>query len=338
MATPAATLHQQLLDRRQRLTGIVRRGNAGPQLEGLLHDVDAALARVAAGTYGICETCGDSIEADRLVADPLVRFCIDHLTPVEARALEDDLDLAGRVQRTLLPPSLLVDHGWEMAYHYQPLGLVSGDYCDAVRVDGSDEGLVLLLGDVSGKGVAASMLMAHLHASMRTLAGFDLPMARLVERANRVFCDSTMANHYATLVSARFSASGGLEICNAGHCPPILMRKGGVSRVEATGVPIGLFCAKDYGVEAFSLEPGDAIVLFTDGITETRNAADEEYGDQRLERVVRAAAGRAPQAIVNACVEDVTAFRGGARRLDDVTLMVVRRTQPKPATARTDSR
>jgi len=325
MATPAVNMQAQLLDRRERLAGIIERGSAGPQFEGLLRDVDDALERFSAGTYGRCETCGDPIEADRLGADPLLRFCLDHLTPNEARALEQDLDLAGRVQKTLLPPSPMVDQGWEMAYHYQPLGTVSGDYCDAVKTTGPDEGIVLLLGDISGKGVAASMLMAHIHASMRTLVGFNLPSTELVRRANRVFCDSTMASHYATLVCARFASTGRLEICNAGHCPPLLLQGGEVVPIEATGVPIGMFCVEDYGVKALTLEPGDTLVLYTDGITETRNTADEEYGEQRIAALAGRLAGETPTAIVNACVRDVTAFRGRARLLDDLTVMVVRR-------------
>ena len=124
MATPAHERRGQLVERRERIAGIVTRGGAGPQLEGLLRDVDDALERLAAGTYGHCETCHESIEADRLDADPLLRFCLDHLSPIEARALEHDLELAASVQRTLLPPAHLIEHGWEMAYHYQPLGTV----------------------------------------------------------------------------------------------------------------------------------------------------------------------------------------------------------------------
>jgi sigma-B regulation protein RsbU (phosphoserine phosphatase) len=325
MATPATDMRTQLLDRRQRLISVVETGLVATEIEGLLSEVDNALDRLANGTYGLCETCREPIEPNRLNADPLIRFCLDHLTPTEARALEDDLDLAARVQQTLLPPSPLVDRGWEMAYLYQALGAVSGDYCDAVRATDSDEGLVLLLGDISGKGVAASMLMAHLHASMRTLVGFNLPLPQLVQRANRVFCDSTMANHYATLVCARFSAPGTMEICNAGHCPPLLLHQGTVVPIEATGVPIGMFCTKEYGLKVHTLDPGDTLVLYTDGVTETRNTADEEYGEQRMASLVASLAAETPQAIVNACVADIAGFRGRAKRLDDLTVMVVRR-------------
>jgi sigma-B regulation protein RsbU (phosphoserine phosphatase) len=327
MDTPSATARAQLLDRRERLAALVDRGQATPRLEALLRDVDQAVEKISAGTYGLCEACHEPIEPDRLEADPLMRLCLDHLTPTEARALERDLELAARVQRTLLPPSSLVAQGWEIAYHYEPLGAVSGDYCDVVRPDRPDAGLLLLLGDISGKGVAASMLMAHLHASMRTLVGFDLSLSQLVERANRLFCDSTMASHYATLVVARLAATGSVEICNAGHNPPLLLRAGEASPVEATGVPIGLFCVKDYAVEVTRLDPGDTLVIYTDGVTDTRDDNDDEYGEARLVSLVRRLADESPQTIVRGCAADLVAFRGRARRLDDATLMVVRRTE-----------
>jgi phosphoserine phosphatase RsbU/P len=327
MATPVAGVQAQLLLRRDRLEGVMRHGGAGLQLGSLLREVDEALARLSNGTYGRCETCGDPIEPERLDADPLVRFCIDHLTPVEARALEQDLDLAGKVQQTLLPPSRLVDLGWELAYRYEPFGPVSGDYCDVLRAPDA-EGLIVLLGDISGKGVAASMLMAHLHASMRTLMGFGLPLHQLVQRANHVFCESTMANHYATLVATRFAPSGTLEICNAGHCPPLHVRGGEVSAIDATGVPVGLFCVREYGVKTLSMEPGDVLVLYTDGMTEARNHADEEYGEERLKRLVASVARETPQVIANACAADVATFRGAARRTDDLTVMAIRRNNP----------
>jgi phosphoserine phosphatase RsbU/P len=326
MATPSESVRDELAQRRDRLAAIVARGVAEPQIESLLRDVDAALGRFSTGTYGFCETCGDPIESDRLAADPLIRVCIDHLSPFEARALEQDLDLASRVQRTLLPPPRVAARGWEMAYHYQPLGAVSGDYCDAVGSSDDTGELMFLLGDVSGKGVAASMLMAHLHASVRTLIGLGLPLPEVMTRANRVFCDSTMLNHYATLVCARFGGSGAVEICNAGHCPPLHVRRGAVDRLEATGVPIGMFCVRTYPASPVAVAPGEALVFYTDGVTEARNDAGEEYGEDRLTAVLASVAGHDVQAVVDACVRDLGTFRGRARRTDDETIMVVRRT------------
>ncbi|HEY3382938.1 MAG TPA: SpoIIE family protein phosphatase [Vicinamibacterales bacterium] len=325
MATPAHNIRAQLVDRRERLEGLIGKGPPAPELDRLLVEVEHALERFAVGTYGVCETCGDPIEAVQLEADPLSRFCLDHLSPSQAHALQQDLDLAGRVQRTLLPPGQVVAAGWEMAYRYEPLGAVSGDYCDIVLPLGPDGGLYFLLGDISGKGVAASMLMAHLHASVRTLLSLELPLSQVVARANRVFCDSTMSNHYATLVCARLSTNGEVELCNAGHCPPLLVHGSDVTPIEATGVPVGLFCVNDYPARRLTLAPGDALVLYTDGVTEARNRTDEEYGEARLASLVAGLSDRSSEAVVAACVQAVSIFRGGRTATDDLTVMVVRR-------------
>lgn len=330
MDTTPGDVRAQLLDRRQRVEAVIA-ANPAPQFQDLLNEIDLALGRLAAGTYGLCDACGDPIEPAGLMRNPLARLCIDHLTPSQARELEQDLDLAADVQFQLLPPRHLVDHGWEIAYQYEPRGAVSGDYCDVVRPSGDTGDLVFLLGDISGKGVAASMLMAHLHASIRALVGLGLPLHQVVERANRIFCDSTMANHYATLVCGRLSQSGDGEICNAGHCAPLLVRAGQVTRLESTGVPIGIFCVNEYPVGRFRLAPGDSLVLYTDGVTEARNADDEEYGDDRLAALVGARAGDPPETLVRACLRDLAAFRGRTPRADDITVMVIRRTEAVPS-------
>ena len=316
---------EELLHRRRRLEGVLEAGMAVPQVEDLLREVDNALQRVEAGTYGRCEVCHDPIEPERLAADPLTRFCLDHLSRSEARALEQDLELAGRVQQGLLPPRLLVHQGWEIAHVYRPLGPVSGDYCDIVRPPAADGGLLVLFGDISGKGIAASMLMAHLHATARTLVGLDLPLPQVLDRANRVFCESTMENHYATLVCARLSASGRIELSNAGHCPPLLLRDGVATPLEANAVPIGLFCVEEFRVETIDMTPGDALVLYTDGITESTNVDGESYGEERLAQLVAGWLDHSSTGLAAGCIEHARAFRDRAQRADDETVMVIRR-------------
>ena len=173
--TTESFLHDQLVARRQRLESSARVVGLAGGIAELLSEVDAALARIETGTYGLCESCHDTIEKDRLLADPLVRLCLDHLTEGQRRALEQDLEFAGQLQRGLLPQANLQFGGWAVSYHYRPLGLVSGDYCDLVARENGSTDLFFALGDVSGKGVAASMLMSQLHAIFRTLATTDLP-------------------------------------------------------------------------------------------------------------------------------------------------------------------
>ncbi|MGE5244673.1 MAG: SpoIIE family protein phosphatase [Betaproteobacteria bacterium] len=298
-------------------------------VQNLLVEVDAALRRMDAGTYGLCATCHEPIDPDRLLADPLVRFCLDHLTPVEQRALEQDLALAARIQRELLPKPDLPIAGWKIAYHYRPAGPVSGDFCDLIPSDNGD--VHVLVGDVAGKGVAAAMLMSHLSAMLRTLVTVGLPLGQLMERTSRVFCESTLPAHYATLVCGRASPSGEIEICNAGHPPPLVIRDGEIIRVDATGLPIGMFCSERFESRLVSLAPGDVLLLYTDGLIETQNPAGVEYGIDRLCALAASSAGREPGAIVDACVRDLQAFRGAPGADDDLTVLAISRASNLPA-------
>src|SRR3989442_164901 len=320
-ATALPIFRDQLLAGREKLSTAAATLSGASDVTRLLQEVDAALERMDVGTFGICETCGDAVETDRLLADPLTRFCLDHLTPVEQRALEHDLELATRIQRGLLPNPAQTLDGWEFAYHYQPARIVSGDYCDVVGADGAT---YFLLGDVSGKGVAASMLMSHLHAMVRALISVGLPLATLMERASRVFCESTLPMHYATLVCGRATADGEVEICNAGHVPPLVIREDGVRLLEANGLPVGLFSAERFAPERLRLASGESLVLCTDGVTEAVDAQDREYGLNRLSAVARERTGLGVHDLGKACGRDLTEHCSAAP-LDDVTIMVVRR-------------
>jgi phosphoserine phosphatase RsbU/P len=321
-ATALPIFREQLLDRRQRLERAARRRGAD-EVTRLLQEVDAALGRLETGAFGLCETCHDPIEADRLLADPLTRFCLDHLTASEQRALEQDLDLASRIQRELLPKTDPRLDGWEIAYHYQPAGPVSGDYCDLIR--GREGELYFAVGDVAGKGVAAAMLMSHLSAMLRTLISVGLPLATLMERASRVFCESTLPSHYATLVCGCASPSGEVEICNAGHPPPLVLRDNGITAIDATGLPIGMFSSEQFAAHAFRLEPGESVLLYSDGLIEAQGATGLEYGVERLSALATSAARELPSELVGVCVRDVTDFRGTRPLADDLTVMAIKR-------------
>ncbi len=317
----------ELLERRRRLERAVSRSAEDRRLAGLLEEVDEALERIEAGTYGMCETCHEAIERDRLVADPLTRFCLDHLSASEQRALEQDLQLAAEIQRGLLPPPDVAANGWNVSHHFAPLGAVSGDYCDVVLGDGDGDAF-FLLGDVSGKGVAAAILMANLHAMFRTLLGTRLPIDALMQRANRLFCESTIASQYATLVCVRASRNGDIEVANAGHCPVLLAHGGTTCVLESGGLPLGMFCSSSYVIERERLAPGDVMLLYTDGVIEARDHADAEYGHSRLlttfERIQSSSPADA-RTVTTRCLADLDEFRRGHPRQDDITIMAIRR-------------
>lgn len=316
-------LREQLIERRNKLEAAVNAFQEASELLRLLHEVDAALIRMEAGSYGLCEVCHDPVEADRLIADPLTRFCLDHLTPNEQRALEEDLQLACRIQQGLLPDATRTIDGWEVAFHYSPAGLVSGDYCDLIP--GDDGSLHFVLGDVSGKGVAASMLMAHLHAMFRTLISINLPLEHLLERASRVFCESTLPTHYATLACGKASANGQVGICNAGHLPPLLINKDGARKIDATSLPLGIFSSEHFSVSQVQMEKGDTLFLYTDGLSETVDGAGSEYGVDRLSNLLLENRQMRPASLIDTCVKELNSFCDGRILHDDLTLMAIRR-------------
>ena len=318
-------LRSQLIDRRQRLKDAVSGSPDTESLVQLLQEVDTALERMEYGTFGLCETCHDPIEHDRLLVNPLIRYCLDHLSEAEQRALERDIDLAARIQGGLLPTRDLHVDGWRVAYHYEPAGPVSGDYCDLIVPERKSDSFFFLVGDVTGKGVAASLLMAHLHAIFRSLTTTTLQVHELVEKANRVFCEGTLSTHFATLICGLATNDGTVEICNAGHCLPLLSQGGTIKSIPSTGLPLGLFCDSRYTSAHIALRPGDSLFLYTDGITEARNEVSMQYGERRLEGFLRNHPALSPDELIRASLDELASFRSGSPKWDDMTLMVVRR-------------
>jgi sigma-B regulation protein RsbU (phosphoserine phosphatase) len=318
----SSRIGEQLVERRSRLEQAISSSPDETQLKRLLAEVDAAIDRINGGVYGLCEVCEEPIEPDRLIADPLTRFCLEHLTAGQRRALEQDLDLASQIQVALLPKQSFELASWATAYRYEGAGPVSGDYCDLL---GSGEDLYFIVGDVSGKGVAASMLMAHLHASFRALVSLAMPLAEVMERASRMFCESTLPTHFATLVFGKAHPTGEVEMCNAGHNPPLLLKGSKLEEIKATGLPLGMFCEERFTVSRAQLDPGDSIFLYTDGVVEAVDEAGEQYGAERLHRVLRQGHHMAPEGLISRSVEDLRAFCAGTPRADDVTIMVIQR-------------
>lgn len=315
-------LRPKIVERRARLQAAARSLSA-EYVNALLAEVDAALQRMDDGTYGICETCHDPIEQDRLERNPLTRFCIDHLTADQLRAHEQDLELAMQIQTRLLPARDVTTRHWETQYRYQPAGVVGGDYCEVVNSpDGGS--LFFAVGDVSGKGVAASLLMAHLSAIFRSLLSLDLPLAQIIARANRLLCESTPVSQYATLAAGR-TTEDGVELCNAGHCRPLVLRRHGPEWIESTGLPLGLFCDGCYEIRHIRLGAGDTLVLYSDGITEAQNPAGNEFTEKRLVHSLQRHSEAGAISMPDAVMRDVALFRDTGPQQDDMTLLMIRR-------------
>jgi len=319
-------IRNQLEDRRERLEEAVARVGPEQDLVRLLAQVDAALGRIGTDDYGTCLVCEGKIEESDLLANPLLPYCLCDLTPDQQRALEHDLGLARRIQTALLPnPDARSTH-WDAHYRYEPAGPVSGDYCDLWSRPGEDGTLYFAMGDVSGKGVAASLLMAHLHAFFHSQPEGKVELGTLVQRANRLLLESTLPTHYATIVVGRANTAGEVEIVNAGHCPPLVWRSGGLQTLSTTGFPIGLMEDKPFGSTRLTLSPGEALLLYTDGLTEARRSDGAEYGTERVEGVLEEFGRADARHLVRHLREDLSDFLAGESRHDDLSLLVIRRT------------
>lgn len=314
-------LHEQLVDRRERLHIAKSRDDANGDVARLLSEVDAALQRFDKGTYGLCEECHDPIEPERLLADPLMRVCLGDLTEKQRHVLEDDLELAAAIQTGLLPKTDFISDFLHVDFVYHPAGIVSGDYVDVIAHDGE---LYFILGDVSGKGMAASLLMSNLHAMFHSLVPLGLPLQELMSRANRLFCESTLANQYATLICGKVNERGEVEICNAGHLPPIIVKNGENAAMDSAGLPLGMFCDSNFAASCVKLDRGDSLLLYTDGVTEAADDAGNEFTFDRLMESINGAFEHDPARLVRSCLDAVEGFRGNAPKIDDLTIMALK--------------
>lgn len=320
IASLGGVFRERLSERKDKLEEAIARTGGDLEFTNLLGQVDAALAKLDMGTFGKCEECTGYVETDRLLSDPLVRVCLSELSEAQRQSLESDLELASTIQRGLLPRMSLGHASWKTDFVYEPLGPVSGDYCDVIP-DGDD--LYFVLGDVSGKGMAASLLMSSLHAIFHSLVPLDLELCELMARANHLLVESSLSNQFVTLICGKANSHGQLEIVNAGHLAPILIKNGMKGELNFAGLPLGMFADTHFRSSKIELKAGDSLLLFTDGVTETTNEKGTEFGIQGLFEAVDGTGATDPSSLVRASLANVTAHRGRADRTDDLTVLAL---------------
>jgi len=240
--------------------------------------------------------------------------------------LNRELEIAREVQEYLFPQQLPTVPGLDYCGQCRPAREVGGDYYDFLELPEGKFGVAV--GDVSGKGVGAALMMASLEASLRALASVVDDPAELMDRVNSLVCQASAANRYATLFYAQYDpATRRLSYVNAGHNPPIVLRNCAgscqVLRLETGGPVIGLLPHR-YQRGLFSHEVGDLVVLFTDGVSESMNARSEEWGEDRLIEYVKTSHGLPASEAVRRILTAAAAFAAGAAQHDDMTLVVLR--------------
>jgi len=236
-----------------------------------------------------------------------------------------EVEIAREVQQRLFPELPAVP-GMDLAGHCRPALGVGGDYYDLIPLD--DGRLAIAIGDISGKGIAAALLMASLRASLRgILDASTQDMSRMVRKLNRLIHEASTSNRYATFFLAIYNpATRELRYVNAGHNPPLVVRGAETLHLEACGPVVGLLKDIECEERCLALEPGDTFVGYTDGISEAMTVDDEEWGEDRMQAAVEAARNRSSQEILDVVFRAADAFTAGAPQHDDMTLLIFKLT------------
>lgn len=247
-----------------------------------------------------------------------------HEQLIEKKRLEGQLEVARQVQLQLLPASDPKLDGFDVSAYNFPTEEVSGDYYDWVRIYEDQIGLVVA--DVSGKGVPAALLMAFLRASLRAATHIGYAPHISMAKVNYLLWESIERNQYVTAFYGILDAANrSLSYTNAGHNPPLLMDANGNARfMKKGGLPLGMFRDTRYHEYYLTVEPGELLVLYTDGVTEATNPGGEEFGRERLLESVKAFRGLSARELIAAVHKDVIAWTDGQGASDDITFFVIK--------------
>ncbi len=242
---------------------------------------------------------------------------------VEKRRMENEMEVAREIQQSLLPHEF-PELSWVSIYGFnEPARQVGGDYYDVYMRDNGD--LDFAVGDVSGKGVPASLVMSTLQSSFLAEASAHENLAKVCERVNEFLVQRTRPERYATFFAARLQPDGTFVYVNAGHNPPMLLRGDEVHRLTGGGLPLGLFKGRTYELQHDKLESGDLLLVFTDGVTEANDPDENEFGEERLLEVVRANLDCSVQVLTEKVFAAIAEFSLGLHNPhDDITLVTVR--------------
>ena len=236
--------------------------------------------------------------------------------------LDHEIEIASQIQRELLPKSFpQLDHiavaGSTLACHS-----VGGDCFDVIDLGSGRFGF--FVGDVSGKGIAASLLATLLQGVFYTTAALDIPLAEATRRVNQYLCQRSSEDRYATMFYGVVDPAGNLEYINAGHVPPLIRRASGqLDELSSGNFPVGMFPEAEFECARTKLQTGDFLVIYTDGVSEAKNLSDEMYEQERLSALLRGFSGGTVEELAEAIRNGVREFTGGAPQADDITMVVV---------------
>jgi len=234
--------------------------------------------------------------------------------------------LAGEIQKNLLPTRLPRVHDYEFAGISIPAKDVGGDYYDFIAL--SEDQIVCCLGDVSGKGMPAAMLMSNLQATMHSQVLHDPQPISCMATTNRLLYHSTDTKQYATFFYAILNwKEHVLKFTNAGHNPPLLFKSDqAIVELKTVGIPLGFLESFDYTQASVTLDKDDFLIIYSDGISEAMDTHENEFGVDRMIKSVNQARGQTAKQIIDKLLKDVQAYTVDAQQSDDITVMVLKRT------------
>jgi sigma-B regulation protein RsbU (phosphoserine phosphatase) len=240
------------------------------------------------------------------------------------RRHEEESSEAGEIQRNLLPSSLPQISGYDLSAVSRPVHFIGGDYYNVVSLSDTQTGFCIA--DVAGKGIPGALLMSNLQAALRPLMRPDVPPHQLCSRLNRALCEIMPENKFISLFYGVLdSQSHRLTYCNAGHNPPIVLRGDGTaSELDSSGAILGRFPQWQYAQAVCALNPGETLLLFTDGVVEASDAQNAQFGEQRLTRLAQESSDLDATAMQSALLQAVSSYCGGKFQ-DDATMIVLRR-------------
>lgn len=242
----------------------------------------------------------------------------------ERKALNNQLNTALEIQSNLMPKNLHLYDEIELALFYKPAGWVGGDYCDLCKA--SDGRLMFSVGDVSGKGMPAAMVMANVHSMIRSMLLFSTNSTEIINRVNTMLCDTLLDGMFVTLLLGFIDpASGETEYVNAGHELPLKISQNGGVKVLGypVNMPLGII-NRPFEPQTVSLQKGDGLFIYSDGITDTFAPNDDKFGHDRLINAVNSASGQNCQHIVDNVVSAINKFRLNHPAGDDATMLTLK--------------
>jgi sigma-B regulation protein RsbU (phosphoserine phosphatase) len=238
--------------------------------------------------------------------------------------IQKEIEVAREIQKNLLPKQIPSIDGYDVFAINIPAQEVGGDYYDFIKI--SDNKIAIALGDVSGKGIPASMLMANLQATLRGQLLFCNCAKDCIKRANNLLYKSTDLSKFVTLFFGILDTRNHtFTYCNAGHNTPVFLHKDKKIEMDKGGIILSWIEDTNYDEEEILLEKGSLLVVFSDGVTEAMNAKEEEYGEERLLKVIKDNPSLSSELLTNKILKDVNSFTSGELQSDDITLLIVKR-------------